>query len=262
MFYSIFITYIVYIVFGVLPSIIWLLFYLRQDVHPEPKRLVLKIFFWGMLAAFPAVLLELGANDLIFKFDLPILITKIVYWFLGVAFIEEFLKYLVVRDKVLKNPEFDEPVDAMLYMIIAALGFAASENILIFLSQKLFLPIGTTLTLFAFRFLSATFLHALGSALIGYFLALSFFGPVEQLRHPDEVGIISRSEPKLSYGVKKKGRGIIYFGLGISTLLHGLYNFSIMEVEGSLKIIIPLVILIGLAIAVSLGFKKLKKITP
>jgi RsiW-degrading membrane proteinase PrsW (M82 family) len=42
----------------------------------------------------------------------------------------EIFKYLVVRFKVIKNPAFDEPTDIMLYMIIAALGFAAVENIL------------------------------------------------------------------------------------------------------------------------------------
>jgi len=224
-------SYSFYIIFGVIPSIIWLLFYLRQDVHPEPKKLILSVFFWGMLAALPAILLEVGANDLIIKLNSS-LIAKIFYWFLGVALVEEFLKYSVVRDKVLKNPEFNEPVDAMIYMIISALGFAASENILIFLAQKLlFFNLEATLTLLIFRFLSATFLHALASAVIGYFLALHFF----------------------------KKNGSIILGLWISTLLHGLYNFSIIELEGNLKIIIPLIILIGLAIFVALGFKRLKK---
>jgi len=43
--------------------------------------------------------------------------------------------------------------------------------------------------------------------------------------------------------------------------LHGLYNFSIMEMGGNLRIVIPIIILVGLAIFVSLGFKRLKKIT-
>jgi len=43
-------------------------------------------------------------------------------------------------------------------------------------------------------------------------------------------------------------------------ILHGLYNFSIMEIEGNLRLVIPLIILISLAIFVSLGFKRLKKL--
>jgi len=135
----------------------------------------------------------------------------------------------------------------MLYMIISGLGFAASENILVFLSQKLlFLPLEETLILLIFRFLSATFLHALASAVIGYFLALYFFAPIKNV---------------ISNGVgKKRGWGLLGFGLGISTLLHGLYNFSIMEMEGNFRIVIPLIILFSLAFVVSLGFKKLKKL--
>ena len=229
-------SYSLYIIFGILPSIIWLLFYLRQDVHPEPKIIILRVFFWGMLAALPIILLETGFRDFLDGFSSSLLI-KIVYWFLGVALVEEFLKYLVVRDKVLRDPEFDEPIDAMIYMMIAALGFAALENILVFLSPEVFfLPLEETLILVIFRFISATFLHALSSGIVGYFLALSFFK-------------------------QKGGLKTIIIGLGISTLLHGLYNFSIMEMGGNLRIVIPIIILVGLAIFVSLGFKRLKKIT-
>jgi len=165
-------SYSLYIIFGILPSIIWLLFYLRQDVHPEPKIIILRVFFWGMLATLPVILLETGFRDFLDGFSSSLLI-KIVYWFLGVALVEEFLKYLVVRDKVLRDPEFDEPIDAMIYMMIAALGFAALENILVFLSPEVFfLPLEETLILVIFRFISVTFLHALSSGIVGYFLAL------------------------------------------------------------------------------------------
>jgi len=65
----------------------------------------------------------------------------------------------------------------------------------------------------------------------------------------------------LSFFKQKGGLKTIIIGLGISTLLHGLYNFSIMEMGGNLRIVIPIIILVGLAIFVSLGFKRLKKIT-
>lgn len=230
-------SYLIYVIFGTLPSFIWLAYYLKHDVHPEPKKMILKVFLWGMLAAFPAVMIEMAANNLAWKLNFSALIVKAGYWFLGVAFVEEFLKYLVVRDKVLKSPEFNEPVDAMIYMIVAALGFAASENILIFLSQKLlFLPLEETLILLIFRFLSATFLHALSSALIGYFLALRFFQ-------------------------KKRGFPLLGLGLGISSFLHGLYNFSIMEISGGFKVAIPIFILAILAVCVATAFRELKKLT-
>jgi len=229
-------NYSLYLIFGLVPSIIWLLFYLRKDVHPESNRMILKIFFYGMLVAIPAALIELGFFQETIKLNLSPFLISILNIFVGVALVEEVLKYLVVKKKVLNNPEFDEPLDAMLYMIIAALGFVALENILIFLSPKVFfLEIGETLTLAGFRFISATFLHALCSGMIGYFLALSFF--------------------------ETKRRNIwLITGLSSAIILHGLYNFSIMEIEGSLKFIIPIIILVSLAVFVSFGFKRLKKL--
>ncbi len=229
------INYSLAIIFGTLPSIIWLLFYLRKDVHPESNLMVIKIFVWGMLSALPAIFLEMGISQ-VFA-DLNLLLTYLVFFnaFLGTALIEEMLKFLVVKEKVLSNAEFDEPIDAMLYMIIAALGFAASENILILLSSgsKIFLP--QTLEISVLRFWGATFLHALCSGLVGYFLALSLFETKKRLK-------------------------LISLGLLISITLHGLYNFSIMEIESGLKFLIPLVILISLSIFLIFSFKRLPKI--
>jgi len=227
-------TYPLYIIFGVLPSIIWLLFYLRKDVHPESNRMVLKIFFYGMLVAIPAVFLEMGIFQEINKLNLSPFFISVLNTFLGVALVEESLKYLVVREKVLNNAEFDEPIDAVLYMIIAALGFAALENILILFPLGPIFFLTRALSISVFRFLGATFLHALCSGLIGYFLALAIFET-------------------------KKREILISFGLGISIFLHGLYNLYIMGVEGGLKFLIPLIILISLATFLTFGFKKLQK---
>jgi len=197
--------------------------------------MILKIFFWGMLIAMPAVFLEMGIFKTFQELNLSRVLTNILNIFIGVAFIEELLKYLVVRYQVLKHPEFDEPVDAMLYMIIAALGFAGVENILILFQLGPAILWGEALEISIFRIIGATFLHALASGLVGYFLALSIFE-------------------------KQKRTKLLILGLGIATLLHGLYNFSIMKIEGNLKIFIPVIILFGLAVFVSSGIKKLQKL--
>jgi len=113
------------LIFGIVPSIIWLAFYLRTDVHPEPNRMVLKVFFWGMLATIPAVLIELGALPLLQSLSLPETLTFYLYVFLAIALVEELLKYGVFYWKVRHSKELDEPIDIPLYMIISALGFAA-----------------------------------------------------------------------------------------------------------------------------------------
>ncbi len=226
--------FLIYIFFGIVPSIIWLLYYLRKDSHPESNRMILKIFFYGMLIAILAALIEIGFYKGLRTFDLPLLLVTILDVFIGIALTEEGLKYLVVRQKVLKSPEFDEPIDLMLYMIIAALGFVALENILLLWGYQqihLYETIGITIA----RFISATLLHALCSGTLGYFVALSIF--------------------------ESKRRTILLFeGFGIAILLHGFYNFSIMIIEGPMRIIIPVIILLGLAWFVSSAFKKLSRI--
>ena len=238
-------NFIIFIIFGLLPSIIWLLYFLRKDVHPEPKRMVLRIFLWGMLITLPAYFIEKGMFYLIETLNFP----YFFYIFFGIAGVEEILKYLVIRDKVLNNPEFDEPLDAMLYMIIAALGFAGLENILILFSspfnffEMFFISI--------LRFVGAVFLHTLCSGSLGYFLSLSFFET-------------------------KRKTQLFIAGILIAILSHGFFNLSITKIEESLKIednlvrivdqrtfifftIVLVAILIGLAVFVSLGFNKLKK---
>jgi len=247
-------NFIVYLIFGLVPSIIWLLFYLRKDHHPEPKGQVIRIFFFGMIITLPTILIERILLEAITKFE-PLLsgnLFSFLYFFGGVALVEEVLKYLVVKETILKDPDFDEPIDAMLYMIIAALGLAAIENILVLytLKEPLFIQ-QATLTMSA-RFIGATFLHALCSGLIGYFLARSFF----------------ESENK---------KRLMLIGFIIATALHGLFNVSIIKIgetliekNGKILIINPqglyfafatvASILIGLAIFVSWGLNNLKKI--
>lgn len=238
-------NFLIFLIFGLLPSIIWLLFFLRKDVHPEPKRQVIKIFLWGMLITLPAIFIERGIFDVFEKLNLP----YFLYIFFGIAGVEEILKYLVIRYKVLNDPEFDEPLDAMLYMIIAALGFAGLENILILFSspfnffEMLFISI--------LRFIGAVFLHTLCSGSLGYFLTLSFFE------------------------IKNRTK-LFIAGILTAVLSHGFFNFSITKIEESIIIkdnlivigdqrtfvfftIVLIAILIGLAVFVSLGFNKLKK---
>ncbi|MDP2934493.1 MAG: PrsW family intramembrane metalloprotease [bacterium] len=221
-----------------LPSIIWLSFYLRKDKHPEPNKLIIKIFLLGVLVVPLAGILEqlffLGTEK--FSFLDKVILIVIVF-----AFIEELLKYLVVKFGILKNPEFDEPIDAMIYMIIAGLGFAAAENIYL-LSQiypqgKYFLE---TLEFLTTRFLGATLLHALACGITGYFFAASLL-------------------------MKSKMRKIFTMG-GIlaATILHSIFNYIIIlnsqgEIDSMERNLYLIIILVSAAVIVSLMFKKANK---
>ena len=40
---------------GILPGLVWILFYLQEDPHPEPKHLILLSFVVGGLMAVPVL---------------------------------------------------------------------------------------------------------------------------------------------------------------------------------------------------------------
>ncbi len=225
---------ILFILFGVAPSLVWLVFYLRQDDHPEPKRMILKVFFWGMLSTIPALLLELGIRRFIGVLALPKEISFVLFIFIGIALVEELAKFFVVRWKVYSNKAMDEPVDLMMYMIVSALGFSALENIFVLFNLGQAAPFDHIATLAFIRLLGATFLHALASGIFGYFLALSFFGA-------------------------KKRRHYALLGLSLATLLHGFFNFTILEAQGSIRFWGPLIIFIITILFISFAIAKLKQ---
>lgn len=226
-------NYLLTLLFALFPGIVWLLFYLKKDVHPEPKLLVLKVFFLGMAVGVLAIFVEVGFYKILNKFlEAETFLFLVLNTFLGVALVEEYLKFLVVKKAVLRNPEFDEPIDAVIYMIVSGLGFATLENILLFWKNPE-TPHFPYLLSFV-RFISATFLHALTSGILGYFLAKSLFQVKE----------------------RKK---LIIKGLISVSLLHGIYNFSIIKSEGFEKIFIPVFLVCLSAIFLSFEIKRLKK---
>lgn len=250
--------YFFYIILGILPGIIWLSFYLRQDVHPESNKMIIKIFLFGVAISS----LILGFESLwgyVAKFGL--VFSGAFMFFVGPAFIEEYLKYYVVKKKVLDNPEFDEPVDAMLYLIIAALGFATIENVL-FIASPVFasvLPLNISLrsltTLEALeiaglRFGGATLLHALNSGIVGYFLAIVCF-------HAKRGG----KYPLFKYCDPQKRRKFLFTGLAIATILHTAFNYFIINLREPKNVIYIVMLLGAMALAVSLGFIKLRKLS-
>lgn len=206
---------------GFLPTIFWLWFWLHEDKKkPEPTRLVMKTFIVGgffIIAAFFLEKLVSRNADLVnqileaYNNQLSLNILFNVGWPLAVwALIEEFVKYAAAYVAALKNKNFDEPIDAMIYMITAALGFAAVENFLFLLNilHTDNFALGSFLLTGNLRFLGATLLHTVTSALLGAFLSFSFYR--------------SKNSKILS--------GLL--GLIMATILHTLFNFFIIVNEG------------------------------
>src|SRR3989344_3100992 len=229
---------------GFIPSLILLNFYFREDCHPEPKSLLTKVFLMGIITSPLAILLQLlmvnceGVSS-IKSFCLPFgfLQPNSIEFFMWSAFVEELIKFYAIKIMILNNPEFDEPIDAMIYMMAAALGFAAIENTLIVFQTT---PDGVAVTIntLILRFIGATLLHALSSGLLGYFLAISWF-------------------------FQNHRKKLIFVGLILATIFHFAFNIIIFSFEGQVSALLYTTsLLLGMAFLISILFDRLKDSHP
>lgn len=150
---------------GLLPSLLWLYFLLREDAtHPEPKRFIAIAFVAGMLAVPLALFAEQWSKARLV--DGP---SVIVAW----ALIEELLKYIMAAVFILWRRVVDEAPDYVIYMLTVALGFAAAENMLFVLSPILDGQLVKGVFTGNVRFLGSTLLHVVASSAIGFSMAFS-----------------------------------------------------------------------------------------
>ena len=106
------------------------------------------------------------------------------------AVIEEIAKFLAAYLVALHTRAFDEPLDAVVYMVTAALGFSAAENILFLLGPLQQGDIAQTILTGDLRFIGATLLHTLSSATVGIALAVSFYRPASVRRMYALLGVV------------------------------------------------------------------------
>jgi RsiW-degrading membrane proteinase PrsW (M82 family) len=220
--------YLGYALLALLPGIFWVYVYLRKDLEkPEPPKLILKIFLYGMAITIPAVAFEFALN-FFFPFIESTTLPAILFGsLLIVSPVEESLKYFVVREGIMKNPHFDEPVDGVIYAVVAGLGFATLENILVALSE------GGTIILF--RFATATLMHALTSGILGYHLGLAMIKP-------------------------EKKKELVVQGLIVAIILHTLYNVSVsLSSNFVITGILLAVLLTAMYLILAQGIKELKR---
>lgn len=167
---------------GVVPSFVWLFFWLLEDrCQPEPKRYIFFAFVAGMIG----VLIALPAEKYVAGY-----FSSGFALFLAWAIIEELLKFGAAYFVALRFAVYDEPLDAVIYMVTAALGFSALENALFLWTPLQQGDLLRGLVTEDLRFMGATLLHTLASATIGISLALSFYMPAATRKVSAFVGVI------------------------------------------------------------------------
>ncbi|MBU0612262.1 PrsW family intramembrane metalloprotease [Patescibacteria group bacterium] len=192
---------IIALIGGIIPALFWLWFWLKEaQENQEPKGLLAVCFILGMIS----VIFVLPIQKFI-QANIDLHQLKVISW----ASVEEIIKYLVVLAIIYKTRYSHRPIDWPIFMITAALGFAALENTL-FLIKPLSLNQATVSLLTGqLRFLGSTLLHAVSSGIVGIALGLSL-------------------------NMELLGRRIfLFFGLILAIALHSIFNFFIIENNGS-----------------------------
>ncbi len=213
---------------GVLPALLWLWFWVREESkRPEPKGLLTLVFILGMLATIMVLPVQKFIQASVHTYE-----WQLILW----SAAEEFIKFFTVVLLLYNTREIDEPTDWPIYMMTAALGFAALENALFLL--KPFALGQTTVGLLTgqLRFLGSTLLHAVASGIVGISLGLSF-----HLR-----GFTRRL--------------YFYIGLILAVALHSAFNFFIMKNSGESFLSVFAFLWVA-AVLVMLLFEKLRRMT-
>lgn len=216
--------------FGALPAIVWLLFWLREDKkHPEPLHIIIACFLFGGISVIGSIFLE--------KLSLPYVVKSQYVMVLVWAGIEEVLKFFSAKWGGLTKGSYNEPIDAVVYLLAAALGFAAIENTLYLLD-----PFGSGnflegIVVSNFRFIGASMLHFLSSVVLGSFIAFAFY-----------------KSPRMR-------RIYTLFGLSTAIALHAVFNLLI--IKDALKHTTVAFIVVWICIIVCIGlFERIKRLSP
>lgn len=227
-------TILIILASGILPPLLWLWFWLKEDSErPEPRRLIILTFLAGMLVVALALPAEQLTQYLLEKAGLLLAMDGFVLLFLW-ALAEEVSKYLAARGVALGNKECDEPVDPIIYMITVALGFAALENVIFLIGIIGEYGIMAGLLTGNLRFAGANLIHIISSATVGASISFCFFHKSSYKRN-------------------------VFLGLLLATFLHTFFNYFIIKTDGEnlAQIFFPLWLL---AIALLVVFVKVKKI--
>lgn len=164
--------------------------YWKDEHEREPVGLLIKSFFYGVLATFLTLAISIPMTKVV-SIDEQNLTSQAVHAFLIVALVEEFSKFVFVRGVLYRNKNFNEPFDGIVYSVMVGMGFATFENLL-YVSDG---GIGVAIL----RMFTAVPAHAAFAVLMGYYLGKAKF------------------EHKKGY--------YAFHALGVATLFHGAYDY-------------------------------------
>lgn len=181
---------------AILPGIAISLYIFYVDKYePETWWHLLICFVLGMASTFPALYFETKVTEAGFD-AIGNLIQVFFYSLLGVALIEEIAKTSCVFIFPFFNKWFNEPMDGIVYSVMVGMGFATVENILY--------GYGNGLETVVVRAFTAVPAHAVFAIITGYYVGLAKFNKPKRIQ-------------------------LILKGIGLAILVHGIYNFFLLQ---------------------------------
>ena len=193
---------------AVLPAVVLLIYVYRHDrIEKEPRNLLLSLLLWGIVATFLAVLTEsVGAVALAYLLPGGDSNPAYPFWmfFVVVALSEEGFKYLILKWRTWRSPQFNCRFDGVVYAVFVSLGFALWENI----GYVMMYGVGAALA----RAITAV----PGHACFGVFMG-AYYGLAKRSANRDETAA---------------SRLWNFLALLVPTVIHGLYDYiAVNETE-------------------------------
>lgn len=185
---------------AVIPAVVLLVKVYKVDhLDKESPRLLWNLVVRGVIATVFAMLTEWMGEFVLSSFvqEQTVLYNFLLY-FIVVAVSEEGFKYLLMKQRTWKDPEFNFQFDGVVYAVFVSLGFALWENI----SYVLMYGFGTALV----RAVTAV----PGHACFGVFMGAWY-------------GLAKKYE---SYGMHSQSKTCRVVALLSSIVLHGCYDFT------------------------------------
>lgn len=202
---------------AVIPALLLLRSVYRADrLEKEPARLLAALVLYGILATFAAIAAEqLGEGLLAHLVPPDTAAYNALLYFVVVALSEEGSKYLLLRWRTWRSPDFNCQFDGVVYAVFVSLGFALWENI----SYVAMFGLGTALV----RAVTAVPGHACFGVFMGAFY-----------------GLAKRYD---SFGDARRSRFCRRLAVAVPVLLHGAYDFiATLEFDGYALIFLAFVI--------------------
>lgn len=217
-------------VLALLPAAALMFYIYKMDrAEKEPAGLLIGIFFLGVLSIVPTFVFEIvlgnGLDSIFFpgvsQPDPESLSIagqhgyQLINNFICIALVEEFFKWLFCFLLTHKNKNFNSLFDGVIYMAVAALGFAAAENLLYVFQNGM----ATALL----RMITAVPGHFFDGVIMGYFY--SRWALEKRADNLEKHLAAQRIIPAGSDNFKPAKYLIL--SIAVPTIAHGFYDFSL-----------------------------------